>query len=129
MSRPPEQYHDLVSKLHENKRREEPSAVLLEYAERLIAEMLKNDEDFRNTEGLIPGTPKRDFDFRDTMLGWSTDSDPLPWPPIMSQNDALLLLTILWRNRKGFLRAWADTTAPSLGILMFVLWRSVQIIK
>lgn len=62
----------------------------------------------------------------DRLLGWSSrDSEP----PIMAKSNALLLLDILWKDRKGFLRAWAETRAPVLTGLLFILWRCVHIAR
>lgn len=60
----------------------------------------------------------------DNFLGW--DKIKI-FPPFVSQVDALLLLDILWKGRKEFLRAWLDTRAPGLTALLFVLWRVVHL--
>ncbi|CAE6522786.1 unnamed protein product [Rhizoctonia solani] len=42
---------------------------------------------------------------------------------IVSKEDALILLDLLFKDRKGFLLAWSETRSPTLNGLLFVLRR------
>ncbi|CAE6376861.1 unnamed protein product [Rhizoctonia solani] len=60
----------------------------------------------------------------DQVIGWSSSA---PNEIIVNQECALLLLGLLFKNRKGLLRAWSETCSPTLTGLLFVLWRLAHI--
>ncbi|QRV93648.1 hypothetical protein RhiJN_21666 [Ceratobasidium sp. AG-Ba] len=60
----------------------------------------------------------------DSLIGWSTKESIQPW---ISRSDALLLLDVVWKSRKGFTRAWHETCAPAFFGPLFVLWRCIEI--
>jgi hypothetical protein len=102
-------YNIIINKLRTNEQREDRSVVLMEYVSGAVADRVYDH-----------------WDIRDEFLGWASRSFNTP---IITKANTLLLLDILWTDRRGFLRAWADTKAPGLGGLMFLLWRCVQITK
>ncbi|CAE6376841.1 unnamed protein product [Rhizoctonia solani] len=59
----------------------------------------------------------------DKILGWDLHA---PHSIIISKGNALLLLDLLFKDRKGFLRAWSETRCPTLSGLLFILRRSAH---
>ncbi|KEP52544.1 hypothetical protein V565_043960 [Rhizoctonia solani 123E] len=68
-------------------------------------------------------TQLRDDPDPDKTLGWDIQA---LHSVIISKGDALLLLDLLFKDRKGFLRAWSETRCPTLNGLLFLLRRSVH---
>lgn len=66
-----------------------------------------------------------DTSLTDSLLGWGTGINM--FQPLMPRADALLLLDILFKGRKNFLRGWMNTQTPALTGLLFVLWRVVNL--
>ncbi|KAH7333718.1 hypothetical protein B0J17DRAFT_676585 [Rhizoctonia solani] len=64
-------------------------------------------------------------DVCDIFIGWRWD-DFFNIKPVMSKANAAILLEVLYQDRKGFLRAWAETHAPSLSPLLFIIWRCTK---
>ncbi|KAG8696327.1 hypothetical protein FRC08_007228 [Ceratobasidium sp. 394] len=60
----------------------------------------------------------------DPFLGWSSRHK---FKPLVSRPNSLILLNILWKDRKGFLKAWAETHALALLGPLFILWRGVEV--
>ncbi|KDN34055.1 hypothetical protein RSAG8_12843, partial [Rhizoctonia solani AG-8 WAC10335] len=58
------------------------------------------------------------------IIGWNSQG---PRTTIVSKANALLLLDLLFQDRKGLLRAWSETRSPTLTGVLFVLWRCVHI--
>lgn len=103
-------YNTIIKKLLENERREELSVVLFEYVDGAVGDRIYDT-----------------WDIRDAFLGWDHKSSLCE--PIMTKANTLILLDILYKDRKRFLKAWFETKAPALGGLLFVIWRCVQISK
>jgi hypothetical protein len=109
ISRDRRKYGIIISKLIKNERLEDLSVMLMDYVVGAVSEQIYGP-------WVSP----------DSFLGWSS-RDSLA--PIVSKANALLLLDILWKDRKGLLRAWAETHAPGLSGVLFILWRCVQITR
>ncbi|KAH7323373.1 hypothetical protein B0J17DRAFT_241733 [Rhizoctonia solani] len=60
----------------------------------------------------------------DRIIGWSPQGIH---PTIISKANTLLLLDLLFKDRKGLLRAWSETRSPTLTGLLFVLWRFAHV--
>ncbi|EUC60706.1 hypothetical protein RSOL_361070 [Rhizoctonia solani AG-3 Rhs1AP] len=102
-------YHQTINILLANERMEDLSVMLMEYVTGAVVELIYN----------------KMVDVCDTFIGWKPGS-LFDLKPVMSKADAAILLEVLYRDRKGFLRAWAETHAPSLSPLLFVLWRCAK---
>lgn len=105
ISRHKETFESLIEPLLELAERDDPTPVLMAIIVRASFELMDD------RESAI-----------DNLFGWSPDG-----VPIVTQSDALLILDILWNDRKRFLVAWAYSDSPPLNGLLFVLWRCVHI--
>ncbi|KAG8738365.1 hypothetical protein FRC11_001445, partial [Ceratobasidium sp. 423] len=68
---------------------------------------------------LLYGTEGPDLD---QILGWGGGAPPAQ-DPILLDSDAMLLLKMLWEDRKHLLEATVRTIMPGLTGLLFILWR------
>lgn len=96
----------IVNKIHEERGLKDPTVTVMQLVAGVVSEQINAP-----------------FSAPDDFLGWSSRNRA----PIISKPNTLLLLDILWKDRKRFLRAWAETQAPSLNGLVFIFWRCVLI--
>ncbi|KAG8698278.1 hypothetical protein FRC11_014521, partial [Ceratobasidium sp. 423] len=64
-----------------------------------------------------------DGPYPDQVIGWSSQGSRAA---IISKANTLLLLDLLFKDRKGLLRAWSETRSPTLTGLLFILWRCIH---
>ncbi|KAG8732164.1 hypothetical protein FRC10_001189 [Ceratobasidium sp. 414] len=107
ISRDQRRYGIIITKMRENERMEDLSVMLMDYVSGAAGDQVYG-------RWISP----------DPFLGWSSR---YKFKPLVSRPNALILLDILWKDRKGFLRAWAQTHAPALFGPFFILWRCVEI--
>lgn len=62
----------------------------------------------------------------DFILGWA-QTDHQRHPGLVLRADALLLLNLLWENRKSFLIACMSTYMPGMSAVAYLLWRYVHL--
>lgn len=105
LSRNKRMYNVTIDRLHELK---DPTAKLMTTIVEVTSEM--------NEEWAAPEL--------DSFLGLSSDGLT---SPMMGLSSALLLLRILWDDRKRFLVAWAYSNSPPLNGLFILLWRFARI--
>ncbi|CAE6506160.1 unnamed protein product [Rhizoctonia solani] len=105
-----QKYRQTIDILLANERMEDLSVVLMEYVTGVVVQLIYDQAG----EGVC-----------DMFIGWKPGGF-FNVKPVMSKADAAILLEILYRDRKGFLRAWAETHAPSLSPLLFILWRCAK---
>ncbi|CAE6421542.1 unnamed protein product [Rhizoctonia solani] len=84
----------------------------------------KEDASQMLSRGVEVFIAQRAGDHPDQLLDWDL---PTPGEPIISQRYALLLLGLLFKDRKGLLRVCSETRSPTLTGVLFVLWRLVHI--
>ncbi|KAG9097177.1 hypothetical protein FRC07_010826, partial [Ceratobasidium sp. 392] len=108
ISRIPRKHKTIIQELHENKKHEDRTVMLMEY--------VAHETGYQITQ--VKHIPSEPF------LGWS--SDKMFGDPIITRPNALILLNILWTDRKGFVQAWARTHAPAMAGVFAILWKCVQ---
>ncbi|KAG8788088.1 hypothetical protein FRC12_014928 [Ceratobasidium sp. 428] len=101
-------YDIIIDKLLENERMEDLSVVLMDYVTGTAVEH-------------ICQTPLSPYSF----LGWSSGAR-LYKDPLISEQNALALLSILWTDRKGFMKSWAESYAPSIFGIICITWKCVE---
>ncbi|CAE6451686.1 unnamed protein product [Rhizoctonia solani] len=104
-----QRYHQTIDILLANERMEDLSVLLMEYVCGVVVKLIYDNM----------------ADVCDTFIGWKPDG-LFDIKPVMPKADAAILLEVMYRDRKGFLRAWAETHAPSLSPLLFILWRCAK---
>ena len=62
----------------------------------------------------------------DYILGWA-GIDHHRHPLLILRTDSLLLLNLLWENRKSFLIASMSTYMPGMSAVAYLLWRYVHL--
>lgn len=62
----------------------------------------------------------------DYILGWVRKGNHLH-PPLVLRSDALLLLNLLWEDRKFFLIACMSTYMPGLSAVTYLLRRYIHL--
>ncbi|KAG8734127.1 hypothetical protein FRC11_011390 [Ceratobasidium sp. 423] len=67
-----------------------------------------------------------DVDDCDWILGWLEDSERGTLDPLVGQQDVVLLMNMIWEDRKPFLSALSHTYSPGLSAIMFVFWRCME---
>ncbi|KAG8723805.1 hypothetical protein FRC09_001707 [Ceratobasidium sp. 395] len=101
-------YDIIITKLLENERKEDLSVMLMDYVTGTAMEQISQ-------------TPFSPYPF----LGWSS-RDRFFKEPLISEQNALALLDILWTDRGGFLKTWAESHAPSMFGIISIIWRCVE---
>jgi hypothetical protein len=59
----------------------------------------------------------------DLILGWVRLDDHGQQDSLVPKSDVTSLLTLLWNDRKFFLKALISTHSPGLSAVIFLLWR------
>ncbi|KAG8724048.1 hypothetical protein FRC09_000649 [Ceratobasidium sp. 395] len=101
-------YVTFIEKLLENQHVEDFSLMLMNH----VTKMAVNH---------ICQTPASAYRF----LGWSSSDQSVETSLVLEQH-AFTLLDIIWACRKGFLKAWAESYAPSIFGIVCIIWRRVE---
>ncbi|KAG9122489.1 hypothetical protein FRC07_001103 [Ceratobasidium sp. 392] len=109
LSREPDRLEWVITEMSAAARSENSSKLMMKYINDSVAVMVY---------GL-----NKDHHSISSFLGW-TPEDGLK--PLISPPKAMTLLDILWKDRKGFLRAWGETHAPELYGLLVLLWSCLE---
>ncbi|KEP46550.1 hypothetical protein V565_193080, partial [Rhizoctonia solani 123E] len=62
----------------------------------------------------------------DSILGWPSSTGRSRLAPLLTRDDAMVLLNLLWDFRKELLKAMLSTSPPGLAGLMFLFLRSLR---
>ncbi|QRV93652.1 hypothetical protein RhiJN_21670 [Ceratobasidium sp. AG-Ba] len=107
--RDPNYYEWVIEQMLMNRGSTDPYILLMEHSRAAI--------------GIVAAGCSQGHRSIESFLGWSSDS---LLQPLIPQSAGLALLDVLWKDRKGFLRAWAETYSPELYSIIAILWRCVE---